>query len=266
VRQHTGQGGTNSLNKVGFGTALPTSPIVSFGDGENVACEYLQKNMWYTMYIEPTRGNVITLYSNGGSVETPAVIYVKNISYETEKPNYTVTLVPYSAKEASYLQIGQTEFNGEMVWEYVNVHGGRNGNPAQYGKAGLCFKELTHNATAGFFGKEYNYIKLDFYVTESVQQIDFKPDYQGKVDHNIWEQYTIGYNFNDAFKTSEMWMFYDMDGNRVTTKLVHNTWYTVWILATDVAYPQMMIQTSGTVTETSAPTMYLKNISYEKTK
>lgn len=262
VRQGTGQNGTNSLNKVGFGARKPTSSIVSFGDGKNTTCEYLYKNMWYTMYIEPTKDNMITIYTNGGSEENPSVVYIKNISYETEKPTYTTTLTAYNDSQASTIQIGQTMFNGESVWKYVNTNGVRLPN----GKQGVCFDELTHNSTSGFFGKGFNYVKLDFYIPESVTKIDFKPDYQGIVDHSVWEEYTIGYNFRESFKTSETWMFYDEEGNRVTTKLEHNKWYTLWILATDISYPQMLIQASGTVTENSAPTLYFKNISYEKTK
>ena len=262
VRQGTGQSGTNSLEKVGFGAWKPTSSIVSFGDGKNVACEYLQKNMWYTMYIEPTKGNMITIYSNGGSVENPAVIYVKDISYETTKPTYTTTLgahVQNNFDARANVYIGQAEFEGENVWKYVNRYDRR-----ADGKAGLCFDELKSSDHANFFAAGYNYVKLDFYVTESVQKIDFKKD-SANFGTQGSETYTMGTDFSSTFKTSSTWMFYDKDGNRVT-KLAYNNWYTLWILATNETYSQMFIQASGTITEASAPTMYFKNISYQTEK
>ena len=282
VRFSAGKNNAYWVRNIPFERLIPENVYALNEDGERI--NVLNYNEWFTLYIPVQTRTVddnwymVCVYTNGGSEREPAVAYMKNLNYlrDWDIPEYPEeatspvvikpTLTTYNASWAEQVKIQKAEFNGETVWQYVNLHGGRNNEEPQYGKAGLCFGELTAGQSSVFFENGYRYIKLDFYATESVQKIDFRPDYHFTVDHNIWEEYVIGYTFNEAFKNSTTWMFYDTNGNRVTDKIVHNTWYTLWIAAKDVEYSQIMIQASGEVTETSAPTMYFKNASYEKEK
>lgn len=279
IRFSAGKTNAYWVRKIPFNQMIGENVYALNEDGERI--NVLNYNEWFTLYIPVQQTSIddnwyiVTVYTNGGTEDDPSIAYVKNVVYLKEwnipeYPEYATTpieLIPtlttWSSEWTTQVTIEETVFQDETVWQYVNNHGGRNGAETKYGDAGLFFAEVNCQGSSRLFFKAgYRYIKLDFYVAEGVESIDFRCDTAWRVDHNVWEEYVIGYTFHEDFQNSQTWAFYDEDGQRVT-KLEHNRWYTL-VLCPIAEANQICIQVNGETSDTSAPTIYLRDAVYEK--
>ena len=232
-------------------TKLPSSYMIVAGNGNKV--DKISAGVWYTLYITPGKDCRVNVYMNGGSAETPSVMYFKNASYEKETPFF-----PTLGRHTSYTsQVSidyQTSGEFEGAYKYVNGHGGReNADKKTYGETGVYFSEVWTGGTAKdsqqweFFNKGYAYVKFDLYIDSSVKSIDFRRG--DSAGSTAWNTVTIG----SGSWNSDVWKFYGADGQRVTT-LEAGQWYTVYL---EAAQANTCIQANGVDSA-----MYFKNVEY----
>ena len=245
-----------------FGSAYDKkSGIARVVNPANVAVTTIAKDVWYTVYIQPTKGQLWTLWTDGGSETAPSITYIKNVQYLEENPTYDVNLVmrlngQLPERDASL----EYKVDGNFAGAYKYTNGTLGTTGGVWGEAGVFFNEI-YNANTGagagqtFFNNGYKYIKLDFYAENSVYSISIQ---------NAW---TVGNNYvhlkaGDILSSSSAFAIYDKNGNKVN-QWTAGDWYTLLIKPN--SGETMRIQTNAETKESAAPVMYLRNFSYEKT-
>lgn len=216
---------------------------------------------WYTLVIKPTPGKMLSIQTNAAKDSTVVpVMYIKNVTY---KKGLFPTLSVNTAKGAAPLE-KQTSGNFTGAYKYTNKN---DTSVDQWGMAGVYFNEV-YPATGGgynsaFHDAGYKYIKLDFYATDSVDEILFSEDWTTQNSHNS----TIAAGVTLGSAVDGIYEIYDENGNKVN-KWTANTWCTLLIkptVITDGSDHPLRIQpkTSNVGTAEEAPVMYIKNVSYE---
>ena len=254
----------NTTYQMEFGSAYDAkSGIVRVVNRANAITTNVYKDTWYTVYVQPTKGQQWTLWTDGGSADAPALTYIKNVQYLEELPKHNVNLVmrlngDLPERDASLEYKVDGDFAG--AWKYTNgTLGTVNG---VWGEAGLFFNEI-YNANSGygagqtFFSDGYQYIKLDFYAESTVYSISIQ---------NAW---SVGNNYvhlkaGDTLSDSSAFAIYDANGDKVNQWLP-GAWYTL-VIKPSTENPTLHIQTNAETTTSETPVMYVKNLSYEKAK
>lgn len=256
----------NTFYHKNFGDAYDQkSGIVRVVNRANAIVTNIYKDVWYTVYLQPTMGKMWTIWANGGSAETPSMMEISNVQYLEEIPSQEVGLHmrlngQLPERDASLEYKADGDFAGS--WKYTNgTLGTTNG---VWGEAGIFFNEI-YNANTGynpeagqtFFNDGYKYVKFDFYAEESVYSISMQ---------NAW---AVGANYRhlvagETLPANTAFAIYDADGNKVD-KWTAGAWYTL-VIKPDTANPVFRIQTNAETKTSEAPVMYVKNFSYEKAK
>ena len=215
---------------------------------------------WYTLLIKPTEGMWLSIQTNAETATSDApVMYVKNLSYEAKNPMPMIpTLVVNSAKNATLAKETSGDFAG--AYKYTNNSKGTVGG--MWGDAGIYFNEicpLTGGHSTAFHDAGYQYVKFDFYATETVFSISFTENWM-----NLSARvYTV--KVGESLASNDIFEIYDANGNKVNTWTA-NAWYTLVIKPTATTqgnydYP-LRIQTNAETATSDAPVMYIKNATY----
>lgn len=245
------------LMEVKSGVAF-TSSVFEIYDANGAKVNKWTAGEWYTLLIKPIEGNMLFVQTNAQTADSEApVMYVKNLSYETENPFVRKTMVVNTAFASLEMQ---TEGDFAGAYKYTNTSLGT--VAGKYGDAGIHFDEI-FNANTGhstaFTDAGYQYVVLDFYATESVYSISLVENWMSSADR----VFTL--TVNDTL-VSDMFAIYDANGNRVD-KWTVGAWYTLVIKPHEEAqggwtYP-LRIQTNAETNASEAPVMYVKNLSYK---
>lgn len=193
-------------------------------------------------------------------------MYIKNVSYESENPFPMKPTLVMDTTKASLEKETSGEFAG--AYKYTNTSLGRaNGD---YGASGVHFGEIFNQGSGynrAFADAGYQYVKLDFYATESVHSIELQMSFTAGanwIQKLIAKDATPGSGEVTTF-TSESFMIYDQDGNQVNSWTA-NKWYTLIIKPGVEAqggwtYP-LRITTNAKDANSTAPVMYIKDATY----
>ena len=248
----------DSTYQMEFGSAYNTSSgIVKVFNRANQIVTTINKDTWYTFYVQPTKGQKWVIWPDGGSEAAPAVTYISNVQYLEQMPTNIATLVMHRDYNTSLEYKVDGDFAG--AWKYTNeTRGWKTETSKLWGEAGMYFDEVYNphlgNQSATFFSNNYQYISFDFYAEESVHSINLQ---------NAW---TAGSNYvqflqaNTSLPTGTIFAIYDADGKQVD-EWTHNTWYTL-VIKPSTETPTLRIQTNAETITSAAPVMYVKNISY----
>lgn len=217
-------------------------------------CGTLTANEWQTIviavadnYDENAGSSNITfsVYESGRTTYVDNVRYYKDdsfipVAYEEE------TYGPYvrdNNSGASLTRITSGVFKG--AYEYNNAS---NSNGA------VSFKGIKNAQNAGiFFEKEYNFIKYNVYLTNTVQSITLNVAGTNVTSLNV----TL--NVGDSFANSGLYVL-NADGTQATV-LQTEKWYTVYIpvvYETEVESPDVWFSVNG-----AAAKAYIKYITFE---
>lgn len=221
----------------------------------------LDYDTWYTVYLTPLQ-TIACIQANGDGAP---VMYFKNVEYLKE---LTLPFVPTLGVHTNYTSSVSIDYqtSGDFAgaYKYTNGNGGRYAtNGATYGNSGVFFSEVwtggtsAANQTWKFFTEEYQYVKFEMYIDESVTTIDFRVGDSGT--SKSWHTVDIGEDDNINYTVnswdSDVWVFYNASGNRVLS-LDYNTWYTVYLKPSQTI---ACIQANGVNS-----VMYFRNMEYLK--
>lgn len=155
------------VNLVEIDSKLPVGRELNFYNEANEKVDSISRNTWYTLYIPIYDvGALNSLYSNGGNVEKPAVIYFRDIGGVKEVSQQHATSYPYSGGGAEDGAVEKVTADGEFknTWKYTNstdANGGKNGK--------IHFSGVRHSAVnngqemEGVFFDGYDYLNMDIY-------------------------------------------------------------------------------------------------------
>jgi hypothetical protein len=237
-----------------------TSNYYSIYDKNGAKVNKWTAGEWYTLLIKPIEGNMLFVQTNAQTADSEApVMYVKNLSYETENPFARKTMVVNTALASLEMQ---TEGDFAGAYKYTNWSLGRGTN--QSNGTGIYFDEVFSGgvgaANQTFFKDGYQYIAIDFYAEESVYSLELQIGWS--VDGNKWiEKLTAGKTF-----TSDYFSIYNQNGEKVNSWTA-GQWYTIVIKPLKCSdsnaweYP-LNIQANAETAESEAPVMYFKDATY----
>lgn len=220
------------IRDISVGAPLPSELIFLSAANERVAA--VKAGVWYTMIVPleytstDTGYSCVTLYTNGGSKESPAVLHLRDLTFTKEEviPDYEKMLI---ADKGKYPSLVSCEKQEDGSYLYVNgTSGSEEGENRNWGESGVYFQGVTNpvaatpeESTDDFFKEGYHYIKVDvkFLVcsTWSIRVTGLEG----------LEQYWID---NIGFETTidSALIIYDGNGNKVSS-LSMDTWYSVYI-------------------------------------
>ena len=249
-----------------------TSDVFAIYDAEGNKVNKWTLGAWYTLVIKPVEGEKLCIQTNAQSSASSApVMYVKNMEYlesyaapepPTEDTGSINTSLHLRQKDGAPItgmsleRITSGDFAGS--YKYTNGQLGRAGTHTdKYGELGIFFNEI-YNANLGYtadqrFFKDYQYVRLDFYVEASVYSFELR---HGDSVSDGWIQDLKA----DTIFSSDIFAIYDANGNKVN-KWTVGAWYTLVIKP--VEGKKLCIQTNAQTDTSSAPVMYVKDLSYE---
>lgn len=238
-------------------------------DADGNRAEIIEAGEWYDLYIPVDYSSTdvgyayVNIYTNGGTVEEPSVMYVKTAEF---LENYTVPEYPEQEEPADpsvgnlyvrdeYKAAGlNVEQDAEGMWTYTSPLGGLDGTEGTdlyYGEAGVFFMEISSSGT--FFTNGYRLIRLEIKAGANVNSITLR--FGQNPTNSYWvEKIEVG----QPLPQRAVYL-YDMNGQMVQS-LERDTWYTLYIPVED-ATAFNSIQINGGSQDAPA-VMYLKNIKY----
>lgn len=149
------------VTEIGFDQSLPNGREVNLFDVDGKRVISISHDTWYTLYIKLVGGtNMNAFWTNGGSLATPSVTKVKNITVAKE---INPSVAPYFKANASGSVTVSTDEGKEGAFKAV-TNGGDNT---------LAFSGITHTQSpdgveyaGGFFDDNSNeYFVMDYYVS-----------------------------------------------------------------------------------------------------
>ena len=257
------------MHDIKVNSSIDNESIYIFNSDETLA-KSLERETWYTVYI-PVKysstdcGNTyITMYTNGGSEQKPAVAYIRYISYEDEM---NTLFVRNDGAYADNVELEYIKDEGDFKnsYKYTNKTSGEyEGNNQNWGESGVHFSKVTakdDSESGAFFKDGYKWIKTDVYFDENVKSFTIRVTGDQNMT-NYWEK---DIKVNSPLNGRNVYLV-DNHGNR-TNYLKANSWYTLYIpfeyTSPDTGWTMVSLYTNGG--SISSPSiMYLKDISYLK--
>ena len=199
--------------------------------------------------------------SVNGAQGASAKAYIKYVTFE-----YAVN-VPVVGANANYSHLVSLEYQQDGAfagsWKYVNASSGNFESPTKnWGESGVHFSRINEEngyKQGAFFKDGYQWVKVDFYMTDSVPSFCIR--FSAGKNNKYWV-YNIGVNTLIAQNVYVT----DLDGNRLNV-IPSNEWFTLYIPADEISmddnYYMVSVYTNGG-DETEPAVAYLKNIEYLK--
>lgn len=142
-----------------IGKAFPYGRQVNFFTLDGQRVDRIQHNVWYTAYFEIAGATMASLFTNGGSIENPTVVHIKNaecvvdiapsVAPYVKEGKGTVSIATEEGREGSY----KIEINAGAVINFFGITHSSSPDVNEY--------------TGGFFDSNDNrYLVFDYFIDD----------------------------------------------------------------------------------------------------